>query len=246
MSDSPAEPGGLSQWVEELVHVIDRMNCGLIGRDPESRILFVNSRVLTWTGWERADLVGRRLKMLFPPEIEAQTRREVAATEQGDMRARLSIMLRKDSTTFPILVIPQSFEDEAGKHAGIVSVVVDLGTIETAKHVGGTPPRTLTGRLEQISWELQSLSLAAAVSTETMPLSHPDLRELSARESEILSLLASGDRSGAIAQQLCISPHTVRNHLKSIFRKLGVKNQGELIALVRTLGETPGPDFDPN
>ena len=160
------------------------------------------------------------------------------------MRARLSIMLRKDSTTFPILVIPQTLEDSAGKHAGIVSLVVDLGTIETAKHVGGTPPRTLTGRLEQISWELQSLSLAAAVSSETMPLSHLDLRELSSRESEILSLLASGDRSAAIAKQLHISPHTVRNHLKSIFKKLGVKNQSELIARVRSLGETPGPDFD--
>jgi PAS domain S-box-containing protein len=244
MSDSSAEPGGLSHWVEELVHVMDRMNCGLIGRDPESRILFVNPRILHWTGWERADLIGRRLRMLFPPEIQAQTRREVAATERGDIRARLSIMMRKDSTTFPILIIPQTFEDAAGKHAGIVSLVVDLGTIETAKHVGGTPPRTLTGRLEQISWELQSLSLAAAVSSDAMPLSHPDLRELSSRESEILSLLASGDRSTAIAKQLHISPHTVRNHLKSIFRKLGVKNQGELIARVRSLGETPGPDFD--
>jgi PAS domain S-box-containing protein len=244
MSDSSAEPGGLSHWVEELVHVMDRMNCGMIGRDPESQILFVNPRILRWTGWERSDLIGRPLRMLFPPEIQAQTRREVTATERGDMRARLSIMLRKDSTTFPILVIPQTFEDSAGKHAGIVSLVVDLGTIETAKHVGGTPPRTLTGRLEQISWELQSLSLAAAVSSETMPLSHPDLRELSSRESEILSLLASGDRSAAIAKQLHISPHTVRNHLKSIFKKLGVKNQSELIARVRSLGETPGPDFD--
>ena len=244
MSDSSAEPGGLSHWVEELVHVMDRMNCGMIGRDPESQILFVNPRILRWTGWERSDLIGRPLRMLFPPEIQAQTRREVTATERGDMRARLSIMLRKDSTTFPILVIPQTFEDSAGKHGGIVSLVVDLGTIETAKHVGGTPPRTLAGRLEQISWELQSLSLAAAVSSETMPLSHPDLRELSSRESEILSLLASGDRSAAIAKQLHISPHTVRNHLKSIFKKLGVKNQGELIARVRSLGETPGPDFD--
>ena len=75
MSDSSAEPGGLSHWVEELVHVMDRMNCGMIGRDPESQILFVNPRILRWTGWERSDLIGRPLRMLFPPEIQAQTRR---------------------------------------------------------------------------------------------------------------------------------------------------------------------------
>ena len=66
-----------------------------------------------------------------------------------------------------------------------------------------------------------------------MRLDHPDLRTLSEREREILSELAAGSRVPSIATRLFISPHTVRNHLKAIYRKLGVGSQAELIERVR-------------
>lgn len=52
---------------------------------------------------------------------------------------------------------------------------------------------------------------------------------LTAREHEIVRLLLSNGRVRSIAEQLDISPHTVRNHLRSVFRKLGVHSQVELI-----------------
>ena len=51
---------------------------------------------------------------------------------------------------------------------------------------------------------------------------------LSAREREVVDLLANGARVVTIARQLQLSPHTVRNHLKSVFRKLNVRGQHEL------------------
>ncbi|MGC4083915.1 MAG: LuxR C-terminal-related transcriptional regulator [Vicinamibacterales bacterium] len=51
---------------------------------------------------------------------------------------------------------------------------------------------------------------------------------LSAREREIVELLANGARVVTIARQLRLSPHTVRNHLKSVFRKLNLRGQHEL------------------
>jgi DNA-binding CsgD family transcriptional regulator len=36
-----------------------------------------------------------------------------------------------------------------------------------------------------------------------------------------------------IASTLGISPHTVRNHLKAVFRKLGVHSQEALLELLR-------------
>ncbi len=59
--------------------------------------------------------------------------------------------------------------------------------------------------------------------------------EISRREREVLELLVGGDRVVAIAEQLFISDHTVRNHLKSMFRKTGTSSQAELIKFVRTL-----------
>jgi DNA-binding NarL/FixJ family response regulator len=56
------------------------------------------------------------------------------------------------------------------------------------------------------------------------------LEQLSPREREILEAVAAGKRVGAIARAFTISPYTVRNHLKAIFRKLGVHSQVELLA----------------
>ena len=73
-----------------------------------------------------------------------------------------------------------------------------------------------------------------------IPIQHPDLNTLSEREREVLARLLSGERVPSIATQLHISPHTVRNHLKSIYRKLGVGNQSELIEHVRSLDAKSG------
>jgi DNA-binding CsgD family transcriptional regulator len=58
------------------------------------------------------------------------------------------------------------------------------------------------------------------------------LHALSARQREVAELLMSGPRTDEIAVQLHISPHTLRDHVKAIFAKLGVKGRAELMALV--------------
>ena len=56
---------------------------------------------------------------------------------------------------------------------------------------------------------------------------------LSGRETEIVDRLRTGQRVRSIAKAMYLSEHTVRNHLKRIFRKLGVSSQDELIELAR-------------
>ena len=53
---------------------------------------------------------------------------------------------------------------------------------------------------------------------------------LTPREREIVSALSSGQRVGAIAARLGVSEHTVRNHLKAVYRKLDVHSQVELLS----------------
>ena len=48
---------------------------------------------------------------------------------------------------------------------------------------------------------------------------------LTAREIEILTLIAVGTKNEQIADQLCISPHTVRTHIYNIFKKINVPNR---------------------
>jgi DNA-binding NarL/FixJ family response regulator len=60
--------------------------------------------------------------------------------------------------------------------------------------------------------------------------------ELTAREREVLNLIAAGKRNGAIAQQLVISSKTVSNHTSAIFAKLQVADRAEAIIRARHAG----------
>jgi PAS domain S-box-containing protein len=61
----------------------------------------------------------------------------------------------------------------------------------------------------------------------------PKLGKLTSREWAVLTRLLEGQRVAAIAADLYVSPSTVRNHLSSIYAKLGVHSQVDLIRLVR-------------
>jgi DNA-binding NarL/FixJ family response regulator len=49
--------------------------------------------------------------------------------------------------------------------------------------------------------------------------------ELTAREVQVLSLVATGRTNREISSSLVISEHTVARHLQNIFRKLGVSSR---------------------
>jgi DNA-binding NarL/FixJ family response regulator len=52
------------------------------------------------------------------------------------------------------------------------------------------------------------------------------------REREVLALLAEGRRTHEVAHDLTLSLETVRGHVKSILRKLGVRTRAAAVALL--------------
>jgi pimeloyl-ACP methyl ester carboxylesterase/DNA-binding CsgD family transcriptional regulator len=60
--------------------------------------------------------------------------------------------------------------------------------------------------------------------------------ELTAREREVLGVLALGADNAEIAARLGISEKTARNHLSIIFGKLGVRNRTQAVVLAREAG----------
>ena len=59
----------------------------------------------------------------------------------------------------------------------------------------------------------------------------PVPRELTARQAEILKSVTNGLTNKTIAQQLKISPESVKQHLNAIFQKLGAANRSEAVAI---------------
>jgi two-component system response regulator DevR len=65
------------------------------------------------------------------------------------------------------------------------------------------------------------------------------LPRLTSREQQVLDRLLDGERVGWIAADLFLSESTVRNHLSSIFKKVGVHSQSELIGRLRAAERLP-------
>jgi DNA-binding CsgD family transcriptional regulator len=79
---------------------------------------------------------------------------------------------------------------------------------------------------------------AADMAVTLLPAPTPDLvslllrlHGLSAREREVAELLMLGLTTDEIAARLYISPHTLRDHTKAVFQKVGARSRSELMAL---------------
>jgi DNA-binding NarL/FixJ family response regulator len=64
--------------------------------------------------------------------------------------------------------------------------------------------------------------------------------ELTEREREVLGLVADGLTNAAIAKQLFLSVHTVRNHVTNLSLKLGAHSKLEALAIAMREGLIPG------
>jgi DNA-binding CsgD family transcriptional regulator len=78
--------------------------------------------------------------------------------------------------------------------------------------------------------------LGASVPRGPRPSTQVNPARLTARELEVLELLAHGLRNAEIAKRLFLSPRTVDHHVSSILRKLGAETRGEATAAARRLG----------
>ena len=59
---------------------------------------------------------------------------------------------------------------------------------------------------------------------------------LSPREREVLTELATGIDSRALAERLVLSQHTVNDHVKAVLAKTGTASRGTLLARVAGTG----------
>jgi DNA-binding NarL/FixJ family response regulator len=79
-------------------------------------------------------------------------------------------------------------------------------------------------------------ALAPAVAGRLMARMRTPQVSLSAREIEVLRLVADGAANGEVAARLHISEATVKSHLVHVFSKLGVTSRTAAVSTARSLG----------
>jgi DNA-binding CsgD family transcriptional regulator len=133
------------------------------------------------------------------------------------------------AVVYPVAALARSQNDSAGAHA-----------LERA--VDGRWVRIEAAPLEGQSDAQIAVTLRAASPAETFDLLCRAYA-LSRRERDVVSALLGGLDTRAVSARLCISPHTVQDHLKSIFRKTGAQSRRELLA--RFSGASHAAPADP-
>jgi len=112
-----------------------------------------------------------------------------------------------------ILGIPETYAD--------IVACLPAGVVRFVKHDGNAADL------------LSAIRAAGGDAGEaTAPAHHDGVRELTARELEILRLMQQGLCNKSISRQLGIELSTVKNHVHSVLAKLGVHSRSEAISLL--------------
>lgn len=154
--------------------------------------------------------------------IEIQVLRALAQAGRDDKRAATAL------AEALALAHPEGhvrvFTDEGRPMAAL------LGRLAAA---AALPKEVPTDYLRLLTRAIDRLNPRTAVSSERMPAV---MIRLSARELDVLRLLALGKANREIAGDLFISPHTVKRHVANILDKLGAANRTEAGVRARDLG----------
>src|SRR5208337_3775104 len=122
--------------------------------------------------------------------------------------------------------------DEGEPLPKMIREIYDIAVKEESMAGGSVP----TAYLVQI---LSAMGKTAPLPTHSVSKPEPEsppVEGLTDREIDILDKLAMGFSSNELADQLFISVHTVRYHLRNIYSKLGAHSRVQAVAIARRFG----------
>ncbi len=220
--------------------VLDRLAYPIIILGTDLCAAYVNSAFEQLVGIPAQELMGVGPPFPFWGASEHEKVFKLCGNIPTDPASSASV--REFSITFshssgqrlPMNVVYLALRDSEGELTGHFSLVNGDGesSADAARGEGGSDrarEERLEDGLSQVALILNRLGFSHWIPPSPIPLSDPGKRGLSPREWESLRHLLAGHRAPAIAGILGISPNTARNHLKSVFRKLGVSSQKELL-----------------
>lgn len=205
----------------------DHLPIGVFLVDADFRYQFANRAFADYLGYRPQDFVGRPVQEgVYPTDLPVY--REHAEKAAQGATAPFEITMRaRGGSAYRIHVQGIPFISEDGTFAG------GIGVAQPARL--SRPPdiseiRRLSLLTAHYAGELHSLLSLESADAYRFHTPTRVTPELSQRETEVCACLLQGLSAPTIAERLHVSPHTIRNHVKSIYRKLEVRSRAELMA----------------
>ncbi len=201
----------------------------------ESRqFIEVNQAFLQLTGYALEEAVGRsasdlKLWVGKTDEDRMQTVLAEGETLQGmDLKIRI-----KGGGEIDCLLSAEAVT--IGDNACILCVIQDITERKRSEVELVAAIETV---MSETSWFSRKIveKLAGLRQTSQNASSGVDVDALSDRERDVLGMICEGSSDRDMAEALGLSPHTVRNHVSSLYRKIGVAKRGAAVVWARERG----------
>ncbi|MBF9173306.1 helix-turn-helix transcriptional regulator [Xanthomonas campestris pv. campestris] len=208
------------------------------------QIVEINDAVSQTTQYASEDIMGK-----FIDEIGLLATRQAyqqfchALAESGSMLNVEYAIARKDGEPLDCLVSAETVSIH-----GVQCYLVSLMDITDRKRTEMELVTAIEAVMQDASWFSQTLleKLANVRRANRPSQAHGcGVADLTGRERDVLGLLAEGLADKEIAQQLGVSPNTVRNHVAALYSKIDVHSRGEAIVWARERGFAGRPAKKP-
>ncbi|MEO7260891.1 MAG: PAS domain S-box protein [Jatrophihabitantaceae bacterium] len=227
-----------------LQTIVDASVEGVCILDPEGAVVLANYRIADMLAINHVRLLAGTVWDFFDEETSEMLRGRLRQRALG-VRELYEFGFRRLDGQYRWLRVAGApwYDPKTGRYLGAIGMFTDITEQKQREELTGgfgglvvnsrsaeSPGGYLGNRFPERGGQLMS---PADLPPGQSGRSLPGLERLSRREIEVVRMLLLGDRVPVIARQLFISQSTVRNHLSSVFRKLRVSSQQELIVLLR-------------
>lgn len=233
--------------MKRLFHSLSRTGDGAFVIDRDQRIIFWNRAAEEILEYPAEEAIGRQC-------YEVLGGRDEQGRTLCQRYCRVAIQADRDGV-LPTKDVYAQKRSGGGRWLNVTTLVYPIGDKRTEQVIvhlfrdaaEKKEHQRFVNQVLAASEQLQKDDPSQVISVDS---DKSRANGLTAREQQVLMLLAHGLGTGEVASELVVSPATVRNHVQSILSKLGAHSRLEVVAHAYQQGlietNSSGSQFQPN
>lgn len=206
----------------------------LVCNAANRQVVDINEAFMNITGYISEELIGKSIEDIdFIDSPQASTQLFTTLEKAGNLDG-LDLKIRKKGSE----VIDCVLSADTVSIQDVPCYLLVLMNITERKRSELELVAAIEEVMQDASWFSQTLieKLANAKSVNSPNVPNISFTDLTARERDVLGLICEGLADKEIASRLKLAPNTVRNHVATVYSKLGVHSRSAAIVWARERG----------